>query len=89
MREMKDTPLDKLIVGIFLTVAGLLIMILHKTIKEWRDWWASRDWPAGFGGFWTGKHTRGGLIFTYAVIILFGLVLFGFGVFWIFNAFKP
>jgi hypothetical protein len=24
---------------------------------------------------WTGKYTRGGLVFTYAVIILFGLVL--------------
>ena len=77
---MQDGPLDKFVVGIFLTVAGLLIIILHKSIKESQDWWASRDWPSGYGSNWSGKYTRGGLIFTYAVIILFGVILLGFGI---------
>jgi hypothetical protein len=60
---MPDSSLDKFVVGAFLTVAGLLILVLHKSIKEWQDWWASRDWPAGYGEMWTGKFSRGGLIF--------------------------
>jgi hypothetical protein len=48
--------------------------------QERRDWWNSRDFPVGLGDAWTGKYTLGGLIFTYAVIILFGLLLVGIGV---------
>jgi hypothetical protein len=75
-------------VGTFLTVAGLLIIILHKPIKEWRDWWASREFPSGWGEMWTGKYTRGGLIFTYVVIILIGVVLLALGISQIVKAFR-
>jgi len=87
MQSMQDSPLEKFIVGAFLIVAGLLISILHKSIKERYDWWQSRDWPAGLGNAWTGKYTRGGLIFTYLVIILIGLVIFGIGISQIVSAF--
>ena len=67
-------------VGAFLTLAGLLIIVLHRSIKEWYDRRQSRDWPLGLGDAWTGKYTRGGLIFTYVVIILFGVLLLYVGI---------
>ncbi len=35
---------------------------------------------------WTGNYTRGGLIFTYVVIILFGLLLLVMGMVNLFGA---
>ena len=69
-------------------MAGLLIIILHKPIKEWSDWWKSRDWPVGYGAMWTGKYSRGGLIFTYALIILMGVFFLALGINQIVNAFR-
>lgn len=77
---MQDSPLEKIIVGALLTLAGLAIILFHRSIKERYDWWQSRDWPAGLGGAWTGKYTRGGLIFIYAVIILIGVVFLAIGI---------
>lgn len=77
---MQNSAIDDFIVGAFLTLVGLAIIVFHRPIKEWGDWWRSRDWPAGLGSAWTGKYTRGGLIFTYAVIILIGVVFLGIGV---------
>ena len=82
------SALDSFVVGAFLTIAGLLIIILHKPIKEWNDWWKSRDWPVGYGGMWAGKYTRGGLILTYTVIILIGVLFVGLGIAKIVNAFR-
>jgi cytochrome bd-type quinol oxidase subunit 2 len=73
---MQDSPLDKIVVGAFLMIVGLLIIILHRPIKEWRD---SRG-SYRYGEMWTGKYTRGGLIITYAVIILVGVVFLGLGI---------
>ena len=77
---MQTDPAEKIIVGAFLAVIGLGIILFHRSIKERYDWWQSRDWPAGLGDAWTGKYTRGGLIFTYAVIILIGVVLLTIGI---------
>jgi hypothetical protein len=77
---MQDSPLEQFIVGVFLTLAGLAIIIFYKSIKERRDEWNAKDWPIGYGEMWTGKYTRGGLIFTYAVIILIGAVLLCVGI---------
>jgi hypothetical protein len=76
---MQESSLDNFIVGVLLTLAGLAIIVFHKSIREWRDWWKSRDFPIGLGDAWTGKYTRGGLIFTYAWIIFFGVLLVGAG----------
>ena len=84
---MQDGLLDKLVVGTLLSLAGLAIIIFHKSIKEWRDSWSEKDFPVGVGDMWTGKYTRGGLIFTYAVIILIGVVLLGVGIAQIVSAF--
>lgn len=79
MTLLSDDPrdrLDQLVVGVLLTLVGLGILIFHKSIKEWRDRKGARDFPFGYGEMWTGKYTRGGLIFTYVVIILFGVTFF-------------
>ena len=76
IRNMQNGPLDKIVVGAILTIAGLLIIILHRPIKEWRDFRGSYR----YGEMWTGKYTRGGLIITYAVIILTGVVFLGLGI---------
>ena len=77
---MQDSPAEKIIVGALLTLVGLAIILFHRSIKQRYDWWQSRDWPAGLGGAWTGKYTRGGLVFIYAVIILIGVVFLAIGV---------
>ena len=81
---MQDNSLDKFVVGAFLTVAGLLIIILHKSIKEWRDSWSSYV----YGEMWTGKYTRGGLIVTYGMIIMIGVVFLGLGISQIVSVFQ-
>lgn len=84
---MQDSSLDNFIVGALLTVVGLAVVVLHRSIRERLDWWNSRGWPVGLGDAWTGKYTLGGLIFTYAVIILLGVVLVVAGIFQIMRAF--
>jgi len=84
MPTMQNSSLDKFVVGAFLTVAGLLIIILHKSIKERRDSWSSYV----YGEMWTGKYTRGGLIVTYGVIILIGAVFLGLGISQIVSVFQ-
>jgi hypothetical protein len=61
--------------GSLVFLAGLLIVIFHRAIKEHRDHLRALGWPTGYGEGWTGKYTRGGLIFTYATIIVAGLLL--------------
>ena len=85
---MQESSLDNFIVGVGLTLVGLAIIVFHKAIREWRDWWKSRDFPVGLGDAWTGKYTRGGLIFTYGVIILTGVVFVGIGISQIVRAFR-
>ena len=87
MLRIENSPFGNFILGLICTVAGLLIVIFHRSIKERRDWWASRDFPVGYGDFWTGKYTRGGLIATYILIILFGVIIFAVGVLTIIKAF--
>lgn len=84
---MQDISLDKFIVGAFLTLVGLAITLFHRTIKDRYDWWQSRDWPAGLGDAWTGKYTRGGLIFSYVIIILGGVLFLVIGISQIVGAF--
>jgi len=84
IKSMQDSSLDKFVVGAFLTVAGLLIIILHELIKERRDLWSSYV----YGEMWTGRYTRGGLIVTYGVIILIGAVFLGLGISQIVSAFQ-
>ena len=70
-----DSLLEGLVFGGVVFLAGLLIVIFHRAIKEHRDHLNALGWPNGFGAGWTGKYTRGGLIFTYATIIVAGLLL--------------
>ena len=40
----------------------------------------AKDFPIGFGQNWSGKYTRGGLIFIYGVIIIIGVVFVLLGI---------
>ena len=75
IQSQPDSPLNRLVFGGIVFLAGLGIVIFHRAIKEHRDYLKARDWPLGYGAGWTGKYTRGGLIFTYATIIVAGLLL--------------
>jgi hypothetical protein len=87
--KMRNSPLDKLIVGVLLTLVGLAIILFHRSFKQSYDWWQSRDWPVGLGNAWTGKYSRGGLIFIYVVIILIGALFLGTGISQIVAAIHP
>ena len=75
IQTQPDSQFDRLVFGSLVFLAGLLIVVFHRAIKEHRDHLRALDWPVGFGAGWTGKYTRGGLIFTYATIIVAGLLL--------------
>ena len=75
IQTQPDSHFDRLVFGSLVFLAGLLIVVFHRAIKEHRDHLRALDWPIGFGSGWTGKYTRGGLIFTYATIIIAGLLL--------------
>ena len=83
----QDYPLDHLVVGCILAAGGLMIIIFHRLIKEWGDYMSSKDFPVGWGEMWSGKYTKGGLIFTYAIIIAGGAGLFISGIILIVKAF--
>ena len=80
-----NTPLDDLVLGTILTVAGVLVAVLHRSIKQSYDNYMSQH--PSYRQMWTGKYSKGGLIFTYGMIILFGGVLFVAGVFHLVRAF--
>ena len=86
IQTQPDSQLDRLVFGGLVFLAGLLIVVFHRAIKEHRDHLRALDWPIGFGEGWTGKYTRGGLIFTYATIIVAGLLLMFVGVSMIISA---
>ena len=76
----QDYPLDLLVVGCLSSIVGLFLIIFHRSVKEWHDYWRSKDFPVGAGEMWTGKYTKGGLVFTYAVIILVGAIFLVVGI---------
>jgi hypothetical protein len=84
----QEYPLDRLVLGCIFSALGLFLIVFHKSVKEWRDYWKSKDFPIGAGEMWTGKYTKGGLIFTYAVIILTGAISLVFGVGFIVSAIR-
>jgi hypothetical protein len=77
---VQDSQLAALLVGCTFSVIGLFLIVFHRSVKEWRDERNSRNFPIGYGEMWTGKYTKGGLIFTYGVIILAGAVFLILGV---------
>ena len=79
IQRQPDSLLEGLVFGSLVFLAGVLIVIFHRAIREYRDHLNALGWPIGFGGGWTGKYTRGGLIFTYATIIVAGLLLMFLG----------
>lgn len=82
----QDYPLDRLVVGFIFSVIGPVFVVFCKSIKQWRDNWNSKDFPVGYGEMWTGKYTKGGLIFTYAVIIVTGAIFLIIGIGFIVSA---
>jgi hypothetical protein len=83
---VQDYPLAPLLVGFVFSVIGLVLIVFHRSVKEWRDDRNSRDFPIGYGEMWTGKYTKGGLIFTYGLIILAGAIFLILGVGFIVSA---
>lgn len=88
MLGVKSTPMENLVIGIVFALVGLAFIIFHRAIKSRNDRWNALPFPLGYGKMWTGKYSRGGLIFTYAVIVLFGLVMLTAGIVSIVNAFR-
>ena len=68
-----------MLVGCVFIVAGVVLVVFHKKVKEINDWSNKHDPLLKWGDWWTGEYTRGGLIFTHLFIILLGLVISIFG----------
>lgn len=74
--------------GVMFIAAGIFVVVFHDAIREARDSWNERDPFLKWGDWWTGKYTKGGLLFIRGVIILGGLVLIAMGVALILSDFK-
>ncbi len=82
---MQDTPFNRTIFGIILILFGLALIVFHKQIRKFNDVWSKYDPILRQGDWWTGKYTRGGLIITHAVTVIFGLVSLIMGVLIVFR----
>lgn len=82
---MQDTPFNRTIFGGILILFGLALIIFHEPLRKLQDTLSKYDPLLRNGDWWTGKYTRGGLIFTHAVTIIFGLILLIMGVLIIFG----
>lgn len=70
---MQSSPLEKVVLGVVLTVVGLGLTVFHRAIKERRDNWNERaPWILRWS-------PPGGKIFT-VTIILMGAILIYVGI---------
>jgi hypothetical protein len=70
---MLDAATRRVLGGGFFIILGLVLIIFHDSLRKLSDWKNKNDPLLRWGDWWTGKYTRGGLIFTRVVTILFGL----------------
>ena len=70
---MQPNPLERVVLGVVLTVVGLGLIVFHRAIKEHRDNWNER---VPFILRWS---PPGGIVFTVS-IILFGAILIFAGI---------
>ena len=77
---MQDTPINRAILGGVLILVGLALVIFHERFRKSHDALSKHDPILRHGDWWTGKYTRGGLLFTRAITIIFGLALLSLGV---------
>ena len=82
---MQDTPLIRATLGSFLILLGLALIIFHEPLRKFQDRLSKYDPLLRYGDWWTGKYTRGGIIFTHAVAIIFGLILLMMGILILFH----
>lgn len=66
--------------GIALIIVGVLVVIFHDKIRRNQDKWNSMPFLIGLGDSWTGKYTRGGLLFVRGVIVLSGVFAIYLGI---------
>ena len=66
--------------GVVVIILGVLIVIFHDAIRRYQDKWNAMDFPFGLGEAWTGKYTRGGLLFVRGVTILSGVFVIYLGI---------
>jgi hypothetical protein len=61
------------ILGGIALVIVVLVVLFHDRIRRNQDKWNALPFPLGLGDGWTGKYTRGGLLFVRGVIVLTGV----------------
>jgi hypothetical protein len=69
---MQTDPLERLVLGSFLIVAGLILVIFHKAIRQAEDSWNDR------APWFLQSHPRGR--FFEILLILFGVLLIFAGI---------
>ena len=82
---MQVTPLNRYLFGGLLIIVGLVLIIFHEQLRKFGDTLSKYDPLLRRGDWWTGKYSRGGLIFIRSITILFGLFLLVEGILVIFR----
>jgi hypothetical protein len=82
---MRDTLLNRYLFGGLFILIGLALIIFHEQYRKFGDALNKHDPLLRWGDWWTGKYSRGGLIFARAATILFGIFLLVLGVLIIFR----
>jgi hypothetical protein len=71
---------ERILLGGASILGGLAIIIFHEQLRKFGDWWSKYDPILRQGDWWTGKYTRGALLFNRVLSVLFGLALIIFGI---------
>ena len=70
---MSDDSIKRIIVGGVFVIVGLVLIVFHDRLRRIGDAIRKSDPLLRWGDWWTGKYTRGGLIATRVIGILFGI----------------
>jgi hypothetical protein len=65
---MQDNLINRLLLGGLFIIIGIVIIIFHEYVRNFND----KINSVLLGDMWTGKYSRGGLLFIRVASIIFG-----------------
>jgi hypothetical protein len=70
---MNDVSIKRILLGGAFVLVGVVLIVFHDQLRRLGDAIRKSDPLLRWGDWWTGEYTRGGLIATRVLGILFGI----------------